>query len=186
MIKKKKQDVPKHIQTKFQKPQYQVGDFVCITWLGGAQFGQIVDIDKKNEHVRYKVKSHNRYYICGIQIGNYTSENTDYGILLADETERRGAAAIREKAVGRPIYELDRRPTSSVRNETAGIGQAVDDNNKPDATSRTRTNTVTKNSVKHGASLNSKTKSKLTTRKTSKLDAAVQKQRDFLSGFVKK
>jgi hypothetical protein len=186
MIKKKKQDVPRHIQTKFQKPQYQVGDFVCITWLGGAQFGQIVDIDKKNEHVRYKVKSHNRYYICGIQIGNYTSENTDYGILLADETERRGAAAIREKAVGRPIYELDRRPTSSVRNETAGIGQAVDDNNNTAPTSRKRTATVTKNSVKHGTSPNSKTKSKLTTRKTSELDNAVQKQRDFLSGFVKK
>jgi hypothetical protein len=133
-----------------------------------------------------KLKAHNRYYICGIQIGNYTSENTDYGILLADETERRGAAAIREKAVGRPIYELDRRPTSSVRNETAGIGQAVDDNNNPDATSRTRTNTVTKNSVKHGASSNSKTKSKPTRSKKTELDNAVQKQKDFLNGFVKK
>lgn len=186
MIKKKKQDVPKHIQAKFQKPQYQVGDFVCITWLGGAQFGRVVDVDKKNEHVRYKVKSHTRYYICGIQIGNYASENTDYGILLADETQRRGSAAIREKAASRPVHELDRRSTSGARNETAGIGQAVDDNNNSSTTSRKRADTVTKNSVKHGASSDSKTKSKLTTRKTNKLDAAVQKQRDFLSGFVKK
>jgi hypothetical protein len=186
MAKKKKQEIPKYIQTKFQKPQYQVGDFVCITWLGSPHFGQIVETDKKNEHVRYKVKSHGTYYTCGIQIGIYKSENTEYGILLADETNRRGEAAIRAKTAGRPIYEIDRRPTASSSNETTSSRQTVNDNIKPAPTSRKRTTSVTTTSAKHGSSHDTKTKSKPSRRKKTELDNAVQKQKDFLNGFVKK
>ena len=55
MAKKRKQDVPKYIQAKFKKEQYKPGDYVCMTWLGGLKFGQIIETDKKNEHVRYKI-----------------------------------------------------------------------------------------------------------------------------------
>lgn len=183
---KRKQEIPKNIQTKFQRPQYQVGDFVCITWLGELKFGQVVETNKKNDHVRYKVKSHGRYYTCGIQIGNFTSENVGYGILLADDTNRRGATEIRSRAIGRPVYEVDRRPIINASNETASTRQAVDDNNNTITTSRKRTAGITKNSAKHGVTHDSKTKSKSARKPTTKLDEAIQRQKDFLNGFVKK
>ena len=186
MAKKRKQDVPKYIQAKFKKEQYKPGDYVCMTWLGGLKFGQIIETDKKNEHVRYKIKSYNTFYTCGIQIGEYQSENTDYGILLADETERRGAAAIRSKATGRELHEIDRRATSSIPPKTTSSGQSANNSNNTNATSRSRKTTKPKNAVKHSSTNDSKTKSKPTRSKKTELDKEVQKQRDFLNGFVKK
>jgi hypothetical protein len=186
MAKKRKQDVPKYIQSKFLREQYKPGDYVCITWLGGIKFGQVIDIDKKHEHVRYKVKSHGKYYTCGIQIKEFLSENTDYGILLADETDRRGAAAIRSKSTGKELHELDRRSTASAQNETTSTRQHVNDINNATTTGRGRKTTKSKNAVEHGTSHDTKTKPKLARSKKTELDNAVQKQRDFLNGFVKK
>ena len=186
MAKKRKQDVPKYIQSKFLREQYKPGDYVCITWLGGLKFGQVVSTDKKHEHVRYKVKSHGTYYTCGIQIKEFLSENADYGILLVDETERRGAAAIRSKATGRELHEIDRRATSSIPPKTTSSGQSVNNSNNANATSRRRKTTKPKNAVKHSSTNDSKTKSKPARSKKTELDKEVQKQRDFLNGFVKK
>ncbi len=186
MAKIKQQEIPKYIQSKFQRAQYKPGDYVCMTWLGGIKFGQIVKIDKKNEHIRYKIKSYNKFYTCGIQIGEYRSENTDYGILLADETERRGSAAIRSKAAGKELHELDGRSNASARNETTSTRQSIDDNNNTTSASRRRKTTKPKNVVKHGTTHDSKTKPNPARSKKTELDNAVQKQRDFLNGFVKK
>jgi hypothetical protein len=183
MAKKKKQEVPKYIQAKFKKPQFNPGDFVCMTWLGEFIRGELVETYKTHEHVRYKIKAAGFTYICGIQIGDYKSEHADYGILLEAETVRRG---VKPETADRTIHAESRRTTNSISTQTTGVRSNSNSNDRSNTTSTPRKSNATKNAANRSTSNDTKKKSKSVKRKNTELEQAVQRQKDFLNGFVKK
>jgi len=183
MAKQKKQQVPKYIQAKFKKPQFKPGDFVCMTWLGEFIRGELVETYKTHEHVRYKIKAAGFTYTCGIQIGDYKSEHTDYGILLESETVRRG---VKPETADRTIHAESRRTNVSISNQTTSVGSDSNSNDRSNTTSTSRKSNATKNAANRSTSNDTKKKSKSVKRKNTELEQAVQRQKDFLNGFVKK
>lgn len=183
MAKKKKQEVPKYIQAKFKKPQFKPGDFVCMTWLGEFIRGELLETYKTHEHVRYKIKAAGFTYTCGIQIGDYKSEHTDYGILLESETVRRG---VKPETADRTIHAKSRRTNDSIPTQTTGVRSDSNSNDRSNTTSTPRKSNATKNAANRSTSNDTKKKSKSVKRKNTELDQAVQRQKDFLNGFVKK
>ena len=183
MAKKKKQEVPKYIQAKFKKPQFKPGDFVCMTWLGEFIRGELLETYKTHDHVRYKINAAGFTYTCGIQIGDYKSEHTDYGILLAEETVRRG---VKPETANRTIHAESRRTNDSIPTQTTGVRSNSNSNDRSNTTSTPRKSNATKNAANRSTSNDTKKKSKSVKRKNTELEQAVQRQKDFLNGFVKK
>lgn len=185
MAKQKKQEVPKHIQAKFKKPQFKPGDFVCMTWLGEFIRGELIETYKTHEHVRYKIKAAGFTYTCGIQIGDYKSEHTDYGVLLAGATTAEGiATAVVNENKGRRVLEESGRTDASISNQTTSVGSDSNSNDRSNTTSTSRKSNATKNAANRSTSHDTKKKSKSVKRKNTELEQAIQRQKDFLNGFT--
>lgn len=96
MARKKKINIPKHVQSKFKRSQYKVGDVVYFSWLSERKFGEIIQIDKQNEEVTYKVKDNNKtIYRCGLKVKEY--KNWQYGFIDFEKTKEIGPAKCKEK-----------------------------------------------------------------------------------------
>ena len=77
----------------FNKPQYKVGDAVCISWLGMKKYGFIIKIKKSHEEVAYFVRANDTTYPCGIKIKEYTTKHYSTGLVQYDCAESQEAIA---------------------------------------------------------------------------------------------
>lgn len=186
---KKKQQIPKYIQAKIKRPQYKVGDAVCIRWLGQIKYGIVERIYERNEEARYMVNAGGTKYPCGIQIKEYRSPTADAGFVINDSGE--SEESIRRKATTTNKRVVKNTGGTVIRNTDKGqvSGTDVSDTDSTDAgtqrsktTSRKASNKPSTTGTKRTAS---KTKSTTKKSKSKKLDNAIQKQKDFLSGFTK-
>ena len=189
----KKQKVSDKLQAKFNKPQFQLGDAVFFSWLGQKQYGYVKKTKQVNWGTQYTVESTSGVkYPCGIQIqGQKTHYNTGY--ILFEDTRTIGAEELKRRIqtiINEPrVTKVFRNPTgtksesrdddSSSRTD-ATIDSIKDTPNKPKRSSKS--NVVSSSSGGNGIV---DTKKRKNSRNT-ELDTAIQKQRDFLNGFVKK
>ena len=183
----KQQLVPDDILKKFNKPQYKVGDPVYIIWLGMKKFGYVTAFKTVNWGIQYTVEADNHRYPCGISIkGQKTSYNT--GCIMYDDTRSMG-----EQDIIKRIQTGDYRTNTEVFRDTRrSVSQSEVDNNdggglpskdngvvKP-----TRTRSKTKDAAKPSAK--GVRRNTANERGNGELDNAIEKQRNFLNGFVKK
>ena len=182
----KKQLVPDTIQKQFDKAQFKPGDVVAFTWLGAKKYGYVKTIKESSWGVQYLVESTNTRYPCGIAIKGYKTTYTT-GCIDADETRSIGRDEIKRRiqtghsSTYAELFTDTRRSENESRSKSAS--------SKPISISHTKRNESPRsnNKTKHVAesSHDGDTKGIGKKRKNSKLDDAIQRQRDFLNGFVK-
>ena len=177
---KKKVKLPAYVLKQFDKAMYKVGDEVMIRWLGQIKTGYVTKYYKRNWGMAYTVevmelnpragqRSSTRYP-CGIQIKEYS---TDYkvGLILHEQTQ--------ERIKSRGVHEVP--GSSATKSKTNSGSDRNNDNSNNRKTSGSRNTATTKTSAKSSSKRvpdnNSKTRS---------LDQAIDRQKDFLKGFVKK
>jgi hypothetical protein len=189
----KRQQISDKLQTKFNKPQFRIGDAVFFSWLGQKQYGHVIRIKQASWGIQYSVQAASgTKYPCGIQIqGQKTPYNTGYIYLEdtrtigAEELERRIQTDVNvprsTTVVRNPVRE-----TSESRDNDPG--SRTNDAKHSDTTTPNRTKRPSKsnaNASSTGRNGTTSTKKRKDTTK-SELNNAIQKQRDFLNGFVKK
>lgn len=188
-----KQKISDKLQAKFNKPQFQIGAAVFFSWLGTKQYGYVRKTKQTGWGIQYTVESPTGIkYPCGIQIqGQKTHYSTGF-IIFEDtvsigqpELERRFQNA--PKTIRATTVSIDYGRTdseSSVRNTGSGTNDTkVSGKDKPTRKKRSIKSDVVSPSIGGNDNTNTK-KRKVSSNK--ELDAAIEKQRNFLSGFVKK
>jgi len=187
----KQQNVNDDILKKFNKPQFKIDEPVYFTWLGMKKYGYVTEIKIKNWGIQYTVAEQTTdrimRYPCGISIkGQKTSYNT--GCIFFEETRSIGSETIIKR-----IQTGDYRTSTEVFRDTGRtISQSPTNNNDGGGLSGkdngiikpTRTRSKTKDAVKPSAKGVRGNIAK--ERGNSELDNAIEKQRNFLNGFVKK
>jgi hypothetical protein len=184
-----KTTIPDKIQSKFEKPQFQLGDAVFFSFLGQKRYGYVTKIKKTGWGIQYNVQCYTgTTYPCGIRISEYTTSYRS-GIIFFDETKELGTEELKRRYTAerealtvprkprRPIIsssisDTEVRRDDGVNATVAETGGTIDGPQHVDVTSTTR---VSKQHTK-----------KRTSTKKQKLEDAFNKQKDFLSGFVKK
>jgi len=189
----KKEKISDKIQAKFDKPQFRIGDAVFFSWLGQKQYGHVLRIKKATWGIQYSVQAASgTKYPCGIQIqGQKTHYNTGY--ILLDDTRTIGSEEL-ERRIQIGINEP--RSTTVVRNPIRETSESRDNNTGSRTNDAKHSDTTTPNRTKRSSKSNANassagrngttsTKKRKDTTNT-KLTNAIQKQRDFLNGFVKR
>ena len=183
----KKQQVPDNIQKQFNKVQFKPGEIVFFTWLGTKKYGYVKATKETNWGIQYTVEANNTRYPCGIQIKGHKTTYTT-GCIYADETRAYGVEELERrcqsghKSTYSEVIRESGRSTDESRGSDRNVGSVSD--NASRKTKKSKTNNVGKNGILDG---NDGVQSNNTTkRKNSELDTAIQRQRDFLNGFVKK
>lgn len=188
-----KQKISDKLQAKFNKPQFQPGAAVFFSWLGTKQYGYVKKTKQTSWGIQYTVESSTGVkYPCGIQIqGQKTHYNIGYIFyedtisIGTEELERRYQSAPKTNSI-RPVSinyggsNLE----STIRDTDSGTNDGKD-SVKAKSTRKKRSSksdVVTPSNGRNGDT-NTK-KRKVSSNK--ELDAAIEKQRNFLSGFVKK
>ena len=189
----KKQKISDKLQTKFNKPQFRIGDAVFFSWLGQKQYGHVIRIKQASWGIQYSVQAASgTKYPCGIQIqGQKTPYNT--GFIYLEDTRTIGTEELERRI---QIEVNEPRSTTVVRNPVRETSESRDDNpgSRTDDAKHSDTTTPnrTKRSSKSNANASSTGRNGATSTKKRKntanaeLTDAIQKQRDFLNGFVKK
>jgi hypothetical protein len=179
---KKKVNLPAYVLKQFDKAMYKVGDKVIIRWLGQKKTGYVTKYYKRNWGMAYTVEvpehetrtgqRDSTRYPCGIQIKEYS---TDYkvGLILHEQTQDSW------ERESRRVHEDTRSTTAKVKTSSGSDGNNDNSNNRktPGSGNNATSKTSAKLSSKRVHANNSKTRS---------LDTAIDRQRDFLNGFVKK
>jgi hypothetical protein len=162
---------PKNIIKQFNRPQFKIGDYVYFTFLGSKQEGYVKKITTQNWGVQYLVVA-DEYgktykYPCGIDIKGY---KTSYhiGCILREETKK--------------FLKDKRRPIDEIRNDNKSWNRNVNNNSSKSTTIR---NDARKN-VNESSSTRICNSSATKRQDNTELKDAIQKQKDFLNGFVKK
>ena len=188
-----KQKISEKLQKKFDKPQFQLGDAVFFSWLGQKKYGYVTKIKTSGWGVQYMVQSaEGTSYPCGIQIqGQKTHYNT--GFIWFEDTVSIGQPELKKRIkttkntgrvtaiIGNPV-----RPKDESRNDNKNVRGDVSKSSSKNTATRTKgsTKSVPISLGSNGDNGNNTTKRKLT--KNSELDSAIDKQRAFLNGFIKK
>lgn len=150
---KSKKSIPKHIEAKFNKPQFQIGDVVLFSWLGLKRYGHIKKIKQATWGISYLVETaDNVRYPCGIEIGGYYTQYTS-GCIYSTETnqippEIRADRASKDIVVRTILNNPTGETTSSSGHLTTSSrndGKLID---------RTRKKSGVKSSTTHDAKLN--------------------------------
>lgn len=182
-----KQKVTTAIQQQFNKIQYKPGDAVFFTWLGMKKYGYVIRTKETNWGVQYTIDSEGTKYPCGIQIKTHKTSYTT-GCINHDETRALGQQELVTRIrTGHPsTYSEVFRDTIGTDNESRSHVATSKRISTPNSngTKSTRDRSKTTNDVKSSA--NGDTTRNGKKRENIELDTAIQKQRDFLSGFVKK
>lgn len=177
-----KQNIPSKIQNKFQTQLFKVGDYVYLDWLGLKYYGYIKRIQKSNNSVSYMVQTHKYSYPCGVQISQYQS--TGPGVILYEQTKELGSDTIKSRYESRKISENNRGTTSNKTSKNTASrnvdSRVISEIPKPKKSRKHST----KNDVKSSSARNSDRTTKGTRKSYSKLDEAIQKQKDFLRKFT--
>lgn len=183
----KKQNLPESIQKQFIKNQFKPGDAVFFIWLGSKKYGYVTETKERNWGIQYTVESEGTRYPCGIQIKTYKTTYTT-GYIVNDETRSLGQQELITRiqtgysSAYTGIFEHPSRSTSESKSDDTTSKRLSSKNSS--TTKSTRTNTKSKATIESSTAGVQSNDSKK--RRNNKLDDAIQKQRDFLSGFVKK
>ena len=178
---KKKNKIPAYVLKQFNKALYKPGERVIIKWLGQIKQGHVTKFKKNNWGISYTVdvsdespKKENQItrYPCGIQIKDYKTQY-DVDSSYIDRTQQgdfpRNTKINGYTGSGKVTIGND---DSSVRTDDDGRSRKNAKSRKPVVTT-----TNTKSSSARVRNSNTETRS---------LDKAIDRQRDFLNGFVKK
>jgi hypothetical protein len=183
----KKQLVPDTIQKQFNKIQYKLDDAVFFTWLGMKKYGYVIRTKEMAWGILYTVQESNTRYPCGIQIKTHTTAYTT-GCIMHEETRSIGQDELVTRIkTGHPstysaVLRDTGRPDNESGNSNTVIGRISNATSKQPVSPRSQVKS--KNVVK---SSNTGMQPSNTSKRTAvKLDDAIQKQRNFLNGFVKK
>jgi hypothetical protein len=177
-----KQKIPTTIQNKFRTKLFKQGEYVYINWLGLKEYGFIKRIYKSGDSFSYMVQTHSYVYPCGIQIKNYKSSIA--GCILYEQTKEFGSVEIKRRYESGSISQnaCGAKPIETSKNTIRGNADSrtsvkVSRPKKPRKHS-------TENAVESSATRNDSRTTKRTRKSYSKLDQAIQKQRDFLRKFT--
>jgi hypothetical protein len=182
-----KQKTPDQVQKQFNKIQHKPGEAVYFTWLGMKKYGYVIRTKETNWGVQYMVESEGTRYPCGIQIKtNKTTYTT--GIINHDETRSLGQQELitRIQTGHSSTYSelfIDTRRTTVQSGDDIATSKLVSTKNNS-TTKSTRANNKRQDAVE--SSNDGVSKTTRGKRKNTELDDAIQKQRDFLNGFVSK
>lgn len=187
----KKQLVPSIIQNKFNKPQFTIDTPVYFIWLGQKKYGYIKRFKETNWGIQYTVQTKNGMrYPCGIEIDTYRTEYHT-GCIMYNETRTIGTDDIIRRIVNspdtrhiKPILANTRRTEdeSQIHDRDGGPGN---DKSIGKTTKTRKPRNSSKNADKPSSNGVSKTAKRRGT-DSSTLESAIEKQRNFLNGFVKR
>ena len=183
----KKSTIPDAIIKQFNKAQFKVDDVVFFTWLGTKKYGHVTKIKEASWGIQYFVESKDRRYPCGVSIKGHKTTYTT-GCINVEETRSIGSDEIKRRiqtghsSTYTELFTDTRRTEDESRSKSTSRKHVSTSNSK--ATKSTRSNTEGKDVVKLGA--NGNTTGTRKKRGDSELDDAIQRQRDFLNGFIKK
>ena len=182
----KKQLVPDIIQKQFNKIQFKQGQPVFFTWLGMKKYGYVIQTKQMGWGIMYTIESEGTKYPCGVQIKTHKTAYTT-GCILVDDTRSIGDDELKRRircghySTHTEVFINPGR----TNNESGSVDNGVGNISKTNSRNSTKSNaSATKDAIKPSST---RVRNNNTTKRTdSKLDDAIQKQRDFLSGFVKK
>ena len=183
----KKQQTPDTIIKQFEKPQFEIADVVFFTWLGSKKYGYVTKIKKTTWGVMYTVESNNTRYPCGVSINGHKTAYTT-GCINVDETRSIGQNEIRIRiqtghtSTYTELFTDTRRSTIESRSKSDSSKHVSSSNHnsiKSPRISNTRKDVVKSSTNGNNAGIGKK-------RKNSELDIAIQRQKNFLNGFIKK
>lgn len=185
----KNKHLPDNIEKQFNKALFKQGEPVLFTWLGAKKYGYVKTHKTTNWGIQYSVRANNTTYPCGIQIKGYRT-SYQIGCILFEETNYIGVDELKKRIDAGPrtytdseIFRDAPRPKDESRSN---------DSNKRESSSATnrKTKSDTKRSIRVEndvkPSNNGVQQQHTKKRKNSELDTAIQRQRDFLNGFVKR
>lgn len=174
-------------QRRLFKQHFKIGEPVFFIWLGQKKYGYVIRTKEANWGIQYTVESEDTRYPCGIEIkGSKTSYTTGY---INYEATR---AIDREELVRRAEIGYDRidsellshaRRTEVQSGSNASISKRVpvQDSSRNEST---KTQPKRKNAAKPSTNGVRKTNSR--GRANTELDSAIERQKNFLNGFIKK
>ena len=179
---KKKSKIPAYVLKQFEKAMYKPGDKVIIKWLGQIKTGYVKHSKENSWGRSYMVEVTEKglkrsdditRYPCGIEIKGHRTQY-DVGLILHDRTQSR------DWPQSTRIYENSGSDTDSKRNDNSSVGGNDDSNSRKDTRARS---SVTHKDVVEPSSTRKCSGDTNTSGKD--LDNAVNRQKDFLRGFVK-
>ena len=208
--------IPANIISKFEKPQFKPGDAVCFTWFNVKRYGYVTNTKQVGWGIQYTVKLDKMSYPCGIQIEEWKTkyrtgliQYTETKRLGSEQVSELAtstgpmyetvAYTPPKNVETRPIEDKGRVDSTAVkqpRNATRkgkkddrvlGNDDAIDSAKTIKHTKGRHANSDANESSIDGV-LNHNTKGRAKSKKvvSDTLEQAIQKQRDFLSGFIKK
>lgn len=185
-----KKQIPKNIQEKFDKPLFKPGDAVFFSWLGQKQYGYVTKTKKSSWGIQYMVQNaEKRNYPCGIQIAGHRTQY-EVGLIFVNETKELSREEL-ETRINTPrtftAISINTGRTTNQSSDDSGsnrTGSANNDTKVKQSKRGSRSSTKNDDNVSNTRVPVVDTKK----RKNSKteLTDAIQKQRNFLNGFVKK
>jgi hypothetical protein len=185
----KNKNIPDNIEKQFNKALFKLGEPVLFTWLGAKKYGYVKNHKTTSWGIQYSVRANNTTYPCGIQIKGYRT-SYQIGCIYFEETNSIGVDELKKRIEAGPrtytdseIFRDAPRPKDESRSSDSNKREVASTTNRK-TKSNTKRSTRVENDVQ--PSNNGVQRKHSKTRKNSKLDDAIQKQRDFLSGFVKK
>jgi len=182
----KKSNIPDNIQKQFEKTQFKIGDPVFFTWLGSKKYGYVTTFKTVGWGVQYTVEEDDVRYPCGIEIKTHKTAYTT-GYIRYDET----------RSIGRDeLIKRIQTGHSSTYSELFIDTRRTEIQSRSESTTSKRISTKGTKGVKSAGSQskrkdvvqfssNGDTSGTRKKRGNSELDSAIQRQRDFLNGFIK-
>lgn len=180
----KKQLVPDTIQKLFNKLQFKLNQPVSFTWLGIKKYGYVIRTKQTSWGIMYTIASNGTKYPCGIQIKTHKTQYTT-GCILVDDTRSIGEIEL-ERRIQTGDYRTTTEVFSNADRQTDACGSINIDSGR---ISKTTSRKIAKSDVdikSNDVSSNDARVCNDTAKKrtNSKLNTAIQKQRDFLNGFI--
>jgi hypothetical protein len=182
-----KQKISESFQKLFNKVHFKPGEIVFFSWLGMKKYGYVKTYKETGWGIQYTVESNNTRYPCGIQIkGTKTTYNT--GFIFYEDTRSIDPNELKRRAETKQSYGN----SEVIRDTPRPIDESTNNaSNKRRVSSTTNNKNAKpgKQSSRKNAILDSDSRmqsSDTKKRTDSKLADAIQRQRDFLNGFVKK
>jgi hypothetical protein len=185
----KNKNLPDNIEKQFNKALFKQGEPVLFTWLGAKKYGYVKTHKKTNWGIQYTVESNSTHYPCGIQIKGY---KTSYhiGCIWFEETNSIGVDELKKRIDAGPrtyapteIFRDTPRPKDESRSNDSNKRNTSNKSSRKTKSNTTGTDRV-ENDVQ--SSNNGMLKHNTKKRKGVELESAIERQRNFLNGFVKK
>jgi len=185
----KNKNLPDNIEKQFNKALFKQGEPVFFTWLGAKKYGYVTTHKKTNWGIQYTVTSNDTKYPCGIQIKGY---KTSYhiGCIWFEETNSIGVDELKKRIEAGPrsyttaeVFRDAPRSKDESRSNNSNKRNAISTADRKTKSNAKRSTRV-ENDVQ--PSNNGVQQQHTKKRKNVELNTAIERQRNFLNGFVKK